>query len=167
MQDSRQLKLLAVNALTVMGMISALIAIMLIIRGAFALSLAVAVVGFVCDSLDGPLARRLSVVTRFGAGFDALVDLMLYLVYPAVSWYIFFAFHDVLALLVLLFFLLCGSFRLVRTATKGVQLGQTRHYFVGVPVVLSLPLLIGSFAITLIEPGWNSTYLYATLPLFS
>jgi CDP-diacylglycerol--serine O-phosphatidyltransferase len=131
------------------------------------LSLAAALLGFICDSLDGPLARHFRVETRIGAAYDALVDLVLYLVYPAVTWYVYFDLNDILALFILLFFLACGSFRLVRTAAKGVQQKEGRPYFIGIPVVLSLPLLAGSFTLTHIAPTVNTAFFYVLLPLFS
>lgn len=167
MEQSRWRQLIAVYVLTTMGMGAALIAITQAINGLFVLSFVFALVGFVCDSLDGPLARYFGVSTRFGAYADASVDFMLYLVYPAVAWHFVFGFAGIGATCALTLFICSGLFRLIRTANRGVVTKGKYTYFIGVPVVLSLPLLAGSSIVALYAPQFAQVYFFGLLPLFA
>src|ERR1700719_482968 len=52
------------------------------------LSMALLIVAMILDFLDGPLARRLSLGREFGRYLDSFVDVVIYLLGPAVFLYI-------------------------------------------------------------------------------
>jgi phosphatidylserine synthase len=72
--------------------------------------------GAVTDGLDGPLARRLGVISEFGALFDYFADYLCYIVAPVMLSLILAESHGLLSLIVLGLPLLTGAIRYSRNA---------------------------------------------------
>ncbi|MDO8804139.1 MAG: CDP-alcohol phosphatidyltransferase family protein, partial [Elusimicrobiota bacterium] len=70
------------NALSFCALLCACAAILLLLRGDFYLSFALALVALVLDMFDGMLARRLGLESEFGRQLDSHVDVFIYLLYP-------------------------------------------------------------------------------------
>lgn len=62
------------NALTVVGVLSALAAAVALIDGSFLIAFSLLLIGGLCDWLDGELARATDSVSRFGAFLDSVLD---------------------------------------------------------------------------------------------
>jgi phosphatidylserine synthase len=72
--------------------------------------------GAVTDGLDGPLARRLGVISEFGALFDYFADYLCYIVAPVMLSLSIAESHGPLSLIVLGLPLLAGAIRYSRNA---------------------------------------------------
>src|SRR5882757_9667309 len=114
------------------------------------------IVAAIIDALDGRVARRLGVTSRFGAELDSLSDFLCFGVSPALVLYLA-SLKDAGALgwVVTLMFPMCSALRLARfnTAllTDTPPPAWTGSYFTGVPApagaLLALIPLMVSFAI--------------------
>src|SRR5258708_28018278 len=71
------------NVLTLAALCSGLTAIRFALQGEFKLAVIAIIVASIFDSLDGRVARRLGVTSRFGAELDSLSDFLCFRVAPA------------------------------------------------------------------------------------
>jgi len=109
--------------------------------------------GLVADVMDGTVARRLQVKSKFGGTFDQLADLCCFGIGPA----IFFtrqqqqhsnvsAWGGALSLLAGYAYMVCSVFRIARELI--VHDGARPLYFVGVPTNLACTLVVSASAFT-------------------
>jgi len=148
------------NVLTLAALCSGLTAIRFGLQGQMKLAVIAIFVAAVLDALDGRVARRLGVTSRFGAELDSLSDFLCFGVAPALVLYIL-SLSDAgsLGWIVTLMFPMCSALRLARFNTALVAdtppPAWTGSYFTGVPApagaLLALIPLMVSFEI---EAAW-------------
>ena len=76
------------NVLTLAALCSGLTAIRFALQGEFRLAVIAIIVAAIFDALDGRVARRLGVTSRFGAELDSLSDFLCFGVSPALVLYL-------------------------------------------------------------------------------
>ncbi|MDF7759292.1 CDP-alcohol phosphatidyltransferase family protein [Kosakonia cowanii] len=154
------------DCLTLTGMVIALAGIEAALSGAIWLSISLLYLAMLADALDGKLARWLGCERPFGRYLDGFCDLLLYLVAPALIFYLsgyrgggaFF-----LALMVV-----CGALRLSRFNESGNITHNAALAYLGMPVFWSLFILSGwSLLALFLPPRFCSALLSVTLTLFS
>lgn len=116
-------------------------AIVFVIDGLFYASFGFILLAFVFDALDGYLARSLGLDNKFGRALDGYVDVVNYLVYPAIAFFVFFRLTSFISQLAIFIFLCCGTFRLARFQIRGIKKQENKMYYEGLPVFVS-PLII-------------------------
>ncbi len=142
------------NVLTLAALCSGLTAIRFGLQGQFRLAVIAVIVAAIFDALDGRVARRLGVTSRFGAELDSLSDFLCFGVAPALVLYLA-ALKDggPLGWVVTLMFPICSALRLARFNTALLAdtppPAWTGSYFTGVPApagaLLALVPLVVSF----------------------
>lgn len=148
------------NILTIAALCSGLTAIRFALQGEMPLAVIAIIVAAIFDALDGRVARRLGVASRFGAELDSLSDFLCFGVTPALVLYLA-SMKDggALGWVVTLMFPICSALRLARFNTALVSDTPpplwTGSYFTGVPApagaLLALIPLMVSFEI---EAAW-------------
>lgn len=148
------------NMLTLAALCSGLTAIRFGLQGQMKLAVIAIFVAAVLDALDGRVARRLGVTSRFGAELDSLSDFLCFGVAPALVLYMS-SLRDAgsLGWVVTLMFPMCSALRLARFNTALVSdtppPAWTGAFFTGVPApagaLLALMPLMVSFEI---EATW-------------
>jgi CDP-diacylglycerol---serine O-phosphatidyltransferase len=150
------------NVLTLAALCSGLTAIRFGLQGQMRLAVIAIFVAAVLDALDGRVARRLGVTSRFGAELDSLSDFLCFGVAPALVLYMSsLADAGSLGWVVTLMFPMCSALRLARFNTALVAdtppPAWTGSYFTGVPApagaLLALIPLMVSFET---EAAWPS-----------
>ena len=142
------------NVLTLASLCSGLTAIRFGLQGQMKLAVIAIFVAAVLDALDGRVARRLGVTSRFGAELDSLSDFLCFGVAPALVLYMS-SLSDAgsLGWVVTLMFPICSALRLARFNTGLLSdvppPAWTGQYFTGVPApagaLLALIPLVVSF----------------------
>ena len=142
------------NVLTLAALCSGLTAIRFGLQGQMRLAVIAIIVAAIFDALDGRVARRLGVTSRFGAELDSLSDFLCFGVSPALVLYLA-SLNDAGALgwVVTLMFPMCSALRLARFNTAlDADIpppAWTGAYFTGVPApagaLLALIPLVVSF----------------------
>ncbi|MDI1287590.1 MAG: CDP-diacylglycerol--serine O-phosphatidyltransferase [Reyranella sp.] len=148
------------NILTLAALCSGLTAIRFALQGEMRLAVIAIIVASIFDALDGRVARRLGVASRFGAELDSLSDFLCFGVSPALVLYLA-SLKDggALGWVVTLMFPICSALRLARFNTALVAETPppvwTGSFFTGVPApagaLLALIPLMVSFEI---EAAW-------------
>ena len=148
------------NILTLAALCSGLTAIRFGLQGEMRLAVIAIIVAAIFDALDGRVARRLGVTSRFGAELDSLSDFLCFGVAPALVLYLSSLTHaGALGWVVTLMFPICSALRLARFNTAlepdTPPPAWTGSYFTGVPApagaLLALMPLMVSFEI---EAAW-------------
>jgi CDP-diacylglycerol--serine O-phosphatidyltransferase len=144
------------NMLTLAALCSGLTAIRFALQGELKLAVIAVIVAAIFDALDGRVARRLGVASRFGAELDSLSDFLCFGVSPALVLYLA-SLKDggALGWVVTLMFPICSALRLARFNTALLAdtppPAWTGSYFTGVPApagaLLALIPLMVSFEI--------------------
>src|SRR5215475_2950357 len=142
------------NVLTLAALCSGLTAIRFALQENLKLAVIAIIVAAIFDALDGRVARRLGVTSRFGAELDSLSDFLCFGVTPALVLYMS-ALKDggPLGWVVTLMFPICSALRLARFNTALLAdtppPAWTGQYFTGVPApagaLLALIPLVVSF----------------------
>ena len=133
------------NVLTLAALCSGLTAIRFGLQGQMQLAVIAIFVAAVLDALDGRVARRLGVTSRFGAELDSLSDFLCFGVAPALVLYMS-SLRDAgsLGWVVTLMFPMCSALRLARFNTALVSDTPppvwTGSYFTGVPLMVSFEI---------------------------
>mgnify|MGYP003394496495 CR=1 FL=1 len=129
------------HALTTLGISATITAMHLLWVGEYLVAMFFVLVAMLFDVLDGPIARRLGVVSRFGAYFDSVADTLLYLFTPVMLFFML-GYSSMLMWLACTTFVVFGIVRLVRYTQEGILDVHGKWYFVGMPVVWSVPLML-------------------------
>ena len=123
---------------TLANLLFGFLALIWVIEGDFSFSASMILLSVLMDSLDGRVARRLSVSSDFGKELDSLSDLVSFGVAPAILTYqSILRPHQLeyvryIGLSIAVIFALCGAVRLARFN----MLNITTH-FVGVPITFA------------------------------
>ena len=142
------------NVLTLAALCSGLTAIRFGLQGEFRPAVIAIIVAAIFDALDGRVARRLGVTSRFGAELDSLSDFLCFGVAPALVLYLAaLKGAGALGWVVTLMFPICSALRLARFNTALLAdtppPAWTGQYFTGVPApagaLLALIPLVISF----------------------
>lgn len=148
------------NVLTLAALCSGLTAIRFGLQGQFRHAVIAVIVAAIFDALDGRVARRLGVTSRFGAELDSLSDFLCFGVAPALVLYMS-GLKDggPLGWVVTLMFPICSALRLARFNTALLAdtppPAWTGQYFTGVPAPMGaflalIPLVVSFEA----EAAW-------------
>lgn len=148
------------NVITLAALCSGLTAIRFALQGRFQLAVVAIIVAAIFDALDGRVARRLGVTSKFGAELDSLSDFLCFGVTPALVLYLA-SLKDggALGWVATLMFPICSALRLARFNTGLLAdtppPAWTSSYFTGVPapagaLLALIPLLISFEA----EAAW-------------
>ncbi|WP_179875451.1 CDP-diacylglycerol--serine O-phosphatidyltransferase [Sinorhizobium sp. BJ1] len=152
------------NAITALALCSGLISVRFSIEKEFNYALAAIVASAVLDGLDGRLARRLHVSSRFGAEFDSLADFLSFGVAPIVL--LFFWADDAITApisLYLVAFALGSAIRLARFNAQSdpVEAAWRKAYFTGMPTPSAALAVLLPVSITVPTPSamqWIGLY---------
>lgn len=121
------------NLLTTANLFCGFYAMLAAMQGGYEMAAVVLVVAMVLDSLDGRIARMTNTMSKFGAEFDSLADLVTFGVAPAVlafSWSL--SAYGKWGWLVAFLFVVCGALRLARF---NIQIGIIEsRVFNGLPI---------------------------------
>jgi CDP-diacylglycerol--serine O-phosphatidyltransferase len=148
------------NVLTLAALCSGLTAIRFALQGQLRLAVIAIIVAAIFDALDGRVARRLGVTSRFGAELDSLSDFLCFGVAPALVLYLAsMQGAGSLGWVITLMFPICSALRLARFNTALLSdtppPAWTGSFFTGVPApagaLLALIPLMVSFEI---EDAW-------------
>ena len=148
------------NVLTLAALCSGLTAIRFALQGELRLAVIAIIVAAIFDALDGRVARRLGVTSRFGAELDSLSDFLCFGVSPALVLYLAsMQGAGSLGWVITLMFPMCSALRLARFNTALLSDTPppvwTGSFFTGVPApagaLLALIPLMVSFEI---EAAW-------------
>lgn len=133
------------NVISLTALFLSWISIILLLNYRFYLSFSLILIAFIMDSLDGYLARRLKKESSFGRQLDGYVDVFVFLVYPALSFYLFFGLKNAISVIIIFTYIAAGVFRLVRFNTTGFLTIQNKDHlsYSGLPVFFNhLTILI-------------------------
>lgn len=121
------------NILTTANLFCGFYGMLASMQGAYELAAVLLVVAMILDSLDGRIARMTNTMSKFGAEFDSLADLVTFGVAPAIlaySWAL--AAYGKWGWLVAFLFVVCGALRLARF---NIQIGIIESkVFNGLPI---------------------------------
>ncbi|RTK95422.1 CDP-diacylglycerol--serine O-phosphatidyltransferase [Candidatus Saccharibacteria bacterium] len=125
---------------TCLNLVAGLLSIYSAIHGYFMTAAVLLLLGVFFDAIDGYVARRMHIESKFGAELDSLADLVTFGVAPMVL----VTAHYNTPWLSLLAILLpvCGALRLAR---HNINRHLTKGYLIGLPITVSgvtVPLLI-------------------------
>lgn len=135
------------NIVSGIALLFAWLAIISILKNEFYLSYGLILLAFVFDALDGYLARLLKTENQLGRALDGYVDVINYLIYPAITFFTFFKLNNEFSVLAIFVFLAAGVFRLARFEVRGIKKQEGKMYYEGLPVFFS-PIIILLFLIT-------------------
>ncbi|MDQ7093957.1 CDP-diacylglycerol--serine O-phosphatidyltransferase [Desulfosporosinus sp. PR] len=123
---------------TLANLLFGFLALVWVLEGNFDLASAMILLSVLMDSLDGKVARRLSVSSEFGKELDSLSDLVSFGVAPAILTYqatlqpLQPDYMRYIGLGIAVGFALCGAVRLARFNMLNIT-----TYFVGVPITFA------------------------------
>lgn len=131
------------NLITTMNMFSGFVAIIMSIRGEYLFAAYAIVAGAVFDQLDGRVARLTRSMSKFGAEYDSLCDLVTFGVAPSILLYLW-ALQPFgrLGWLVTFLFTTCGALRLARFNVQANIVEKS--YFQGLPIPMAAGIVASS-----------------------
>lgn len=149
-----------VDCLTLSGVLTAGLAVACFLQRQFFLGTALLYLAMLGDALDGILARRLGLERNFGRYLDGFMDVLIYLVAPALAFYLM-GFDGAWGLC-LLAMVMAGCMRLAVFNDIGNIKEESGLAYLGMPVFWSVFLLAGFELAAFVLP---QTPLYALLAL--
>ena len=119
--------------ITSIGLLSGFYSMVSAINGHFEVAAVMIVIAFVCDGLDGRVARASRTSSQFGVEFDSLSDVVAFGVAPAMLAYSW-ALRSLgsLGIVVAGMFVMCAALRLARFNVQTATADKSR--FVGLPI---------------------------------
>ena len=136
-----------VNFITTCSLFFAIMAIVFAYQNWLYASFGFVLCAFVTDTLDGHFARLLKAESRFGACYDTVVDIFVYLLYPAMIFYKYFGLDNPVGSIVITAFIFVGVFRLIRYTINGPSVIDDKKFYLGMPVVFSHLIIIISIVL--------------------
>jgi len=124
------------NVISFLTLFFAWISILLLLNDRFYLSFSLILLAFILDALDGYLARKLGQESQFGRQLDGFIDVFVFLIYPALSFHLFFGLKDFASTIIIFAYIATGIFRLVRFNIIGFTSAPERNQlsYPGLPV---------------------------------
>lgn len=131
------------NLLTTMNMFSGFLAIVYAIKGEFVIAAYAIVAAAIFDQLDGRVARLTHSMSKFGAEYDSLCDLVSFGVAPSVLLYLW-ALQPFgrIGWLASFLFTACGALRLARFNVQATIIEKA--YFQGLPIPMAAGIVASS-----------------------
>lgn len=129
--------------ITSLGLLSGFYSLISSINGHFELAAVMIAIAFVCDGLDGRIARFSRTSSEFGVEYDSLSDVVAFGVAPATLAYCW-ALKPLggIGIVIAGLYVICAALRLARF---NVQVGSTdKRRFVGLPVPGAAAMLAGT-----------------------
>lgn len=123
------------NAITISSSVIGLISLALILSGRWQVGMGLYAVTFLCDDLDGFIARKLNQQSEFGKQLDSLGDFCNFCFIPGVIFYEFTQ-GQLVYLPVMGIFLMGGILRLAYFNLNQMVVKEGRQFFVGVPTTM-------------------------------
>jgi CDP-diacylglycerol---serine O-phosphatidyltransferase len=121
------------NLFTLMNLFFGFYSVVCTIDGQFKTAAVAIMIAAVFDALDGKIARATHTLSRFGAEFDSLADVVSFGISPALMMYLWILKPmGRLGWLAAFLFVACGALRLARFNTNLDQ--SNDGYFVGLPI---------------------------------
>jgi CDP-diacylglycerol--serine O-phosphatidyltransferase len=141
------------NLITTMNMFSGFLAIIQAIKGDYVFSAYAIVAAAVFDQLDGRVARLTHSMSKFGAEYDSLCDLVSFGVAPSVMLYLW-ALQPLgrIGWLISFLFTACGALRLARFNVQANIVEKS--YFQGLPVPMAAGI-VASAVLAYSDLGWD------------
>ena len=115
------------NVISLMALFLSWISIVILLNNRFYLSFSVVLIAFIMDALDG------------------YVDIFIFLIYPALSFYLFFGLRNVISIVIVFIYIAAGVFRLARFNVTGFLTDPNKEHlcYPGMPVYFNhLTILI-------------------------
>ncbi|MFZ1702782.1 MAG: CDP-diacylglycerol--serine O-phosphatidyltransferase [Saprospiraceae bacterium] len=116
---------------------------MAIARADFTISPLLILIAFVCDGLDGFVARLLNTTSELGKQLDSLSDIVSFGVAPAYLYYLLAPDDSYLCMVVPAFIVIAGAFRLARYNVlekvdyfRGLPIPAAAFFFVGIVLAI-------------------------------
>lgn len=160
------IRLNRVDLLTLSGVVTSSLAVGALLQGHFHLATGLLFIAMLGDALDGMLARRWGLVRNFGRYLDGFMDLLIYLVTPALAWYL--TGFDSAWSVFLLAMIGAGCVRLAVFNDIGNLQEESGLAYLGMPVFWSVFMLGGFQLMELFLPRpWSLALLAVVLSLFS
>ncbi|PIE40834.1 MAG: CDP-diacylglycerol--serine O-phosphatidyltransferase [Gammaproteobacteria bacterium] len=158
------IKLNRVDLITLTSVITSALSVKLSLDGKFFLAMSVLYIAMLADALDGLLARKYGLERDFGRYLDSFMDVLIYLVSPAMLAYCagYNGYYPVLLLLMI-------GFGCVRLAVFN-QIGNIQESnglsYLGMPVFWSIFIVSGYLLLSLINASFASIALSVALISF-
>src|SRR5271166_1400198 len=129
--------------ITSLGLLSGFYSIVSSINGHFEVAAVMIAVAFVCDGLDGRVARASRTASEFGVEYDSLSDLVAFGVAPACLAYSW-ALKPLngIGIVIAGMFVVCGALRLARFNIQTDTVAKNR--FVGLPIPGAAAMIAGT-----------------------
>lgn len=154
------IRLNRVDCLTLSGVVTAGLAVGCFLERQFFAGTALLFLAMLGDALDGILARRLGLVRNFGRYLDGFMDVLIYLVAPALAWYLMGFAGPWSAFLLAM--VVAGCVRLAVFNDIGNLQEEGGLAYLGMPVFWSVFLLAGFQLLAFVLPA---ALLFALLAL--
>jgi CDP-diacylglycerol--serine O-phosphatidyltransferase len=136
-----------VDLITLSGILTSGLAITSALHGDYFLTCGWLFIAMLGDALDGWLARRWQLTREFGRYLDSFMDVLIYLVAPALTWYLWGM--QSLFVIPLIALIACGAIRLsVFNQIGNVSAESGALGYLGMPVFWSPFILLGSLLLT-------------------
>ena len=152
-----------VDYLTLSGVLWSSLSIALSLSGHFAFALSLLFVAMLVDAFDGVLARKYRLERDFGRYLDSFVDVLDYLVAPAIFLYCW-GFTGILDSLILILFVICGIIRLSVFNQVGnlPEANSDKLSYWGMPVFWSIFIIATAYLLALLV---NQVIVFALLTI--
>jgi CDP-diacylglycerol--serine O-phosphatidyltransferase len=151
------------NLITTMNMFSGFFAIVQAIKGEYLFAAYAIVAGAIFDQLDGRVARLTRSMSKFGAEYDSLCDLITFGLAPSIMLFLWsLQPFGRIGWLVSFLFTACGALRLARF---NVQAGIVeKAYFQGLPIPMAAGI-VASAVLAFQHMGWDPQGSYILLAM--
>lgn len=137
------------NAITMANMALGILSVIFTTYGELNTAIYMILIAAILDRMDGMIARHLNTTSELGLQLDSLSDLISFGIAPALMAFYFEFYHFqgklwFLGIVVTLFFVLCGGFRLARYNCNGIVDGN----FTGIPITICGMFLVATMLFT-------------------
>lgn len=140
-----------VDLITLSGVITSGLALTSALQGDYFLTCGWLFIAMLGDALDGWLARRWQLTREFGRYLDSFMDVLIYLVTPALTWYLWGM--NMLFVIALIALIACGAIRLsVFNQIGNISAESGALGYLGMPVFWSPFILLASLLLAQVCP---------------
>jgi CDP-diacylglycerol--serine O-phosphatidyltransferase len=134
------------NLFTTASLFAGFLGILWAIEGKYPLCAVAILFSFVCDGLDGKVARMTRSDSQFGVQLDSLADLVAFGVTPAVMVFLWQThIYGRLGMMSSFLFIACGALRLARFNIQAAKsTPKSKKFFIGLPIPAAACILATS-----------------------